>query len=80
MFQQLKWLYGAAGASFVIALISNQILKTLSDEISIAASHSARGGIFGAVMGIGTGVLGMPGARNKVQNLRERVFPAGKDK
>jgi hypothetical protein len=55
MFHQLKWLYGAAGASFIIALISNQILKTLGDEISIASSHSARGGIFGAVMGIGTG-------------------------
>lgn len=80
MFHQLKWLYGAAGASLIIALISNQILKTLGDEISIASSHSARGGIFGAVMGIGTGVLGMPGARNKVQSLRERVFPVGKDK
>jgi len=51
MFHQLKWLYGAAGASFIIALISNQILKTLGDEISIASSHSARGGIFGAALG-----------------------------
>lgn len=79
MFQQLKWLYGAGITSFIIALISDQIIKVAANEAT-TASHNIRGGVFGAVMGIGTGILGMPSARNKVQTLRERVFSTSKDK
>jgi hypothetical protein len=79
MLNQLRWLIGASGASFILALAGDQILKALSNEATVI-THNARGGIFGAVMGIGTGVLGMPGAKNKVRGLRERVFPAEKSK
>jgi|DEB0MinimDraft_3_1074331.scaffolds.fasta_scaffold03907_7 ammonia channel protein AmtB len=79
MLFQLRWLIGASAASFILALISNQILKAIGDEIGVQ-THHARGGIFGAVMGLGTGVLGTPRAKKSVQGLRERLFSTGKSK
>jgi hypothetical protein len=75
----LNWLFGTSLVSLVLALISDQILKALSNEATVI-THNVRGGIFGAVWGITTGTLGMPGARKSVRGWRERIFLADKDK
>ncbi len=80
MLYQLRWLIGAGSASFILALISNQILKSLADEVTVVSSHAARGGIFGAVTGLGTAVFGTPRAKNAVQGWREKIFSAQKQK
>jgi hypothetical protein len=75
----LTWLFGTSIVSFILALISDQILKALSNEATVL-THNVRGGIFGVIWGVTTGTLGMPGARRSVRSWRERLSFAGKGK
>jgi hypothetical protein len=75
----LNWLFGTSIVSLIIALVSDQILKALSNELTIL-SHNTRGGIFGVVWGVSTGTLGMPGVRKSVHGWRKKISSAGKEK
>tara|TARA_R110000803_G_scaffold126361_1_gene193821 strand:+ start:225 stop:455 length:231 start_codon:yes stop_codon:yes gene_type:complete len=75
----LTWLIGTSVVSAVIAVIGDQILKALSNEVTIL-THNTRGGIFGVVWGVSTGTLGMPGVRRSVSEWRKKVSFAGKEK
>jgi len=75
----LSWLFGTSIVSLVLALASDQILKTLSNEVTIL-SHNTRGGIFGVVWGLSTGTLGTPKVRKSVHGWRKKISFAGKEK
>ena len=69
----LTWLVGTSIVSGILALISNEILKAVSNEVTIL-THNVRGGIFGAVMGIATGTFGTPAAKRSVGKWRKKLF------
>lgn len=75
----LHWLLGTSIVAGVLALISDQILKAVSNEVTIL-THNVRGGIFGAVWGGATGFLGTPAAKRSVSGWRKKIPFANKEK
>ena len=75
----LTWLVGTSIVSGILALISDQVLKAVSNEVTIL-THNVRGGIFGAVWAITTGTLGTQGAKRSVSGWRKKIPFANKEK